>query len=104
MTKEIEYMVIHGVIERMDIEPTEELVQQLVEKLTKQEYSCFYSDIPLVVGFNLGVTRRSGPGGEADNLVLVDNNVGRLKSNMDEVTFIQEYASIIIEFREKLRI
>jgi len=69
------------------------LTSELITKLEDQNYKCYYSNIPLVIGENLSLDHIYPSSlhpellTESSNMVFVDKRINNLKSNMSPKDF-----------------
>ena len=77
------------------------LTEQLIIKLQKSEFSCFYSDIKIIPGFSASVDHRvpKNLGGTDDisNLEWVHYSINRIKSTLPEKEFVERFEDILVE-------
>lgn len=86
----------------LDQNSSEVLITQLIDKFYKNEASCFYTDLPLVLGLNASIDHRlpksKGGTNTIDNLEWVHVSINNLKSGRTEKEFIEVYGSILVEY------
>lgn len=77
------------------------LAKDLIAKLEFNEYSCFYTGLKLIPGFNASldhrIPRTKGGGNTIDNLEWVHVSVNKIKFNQTEKEFLNKSAFVLVE-------
>lgn len=79
------------------------LVPQLIEKLYKQKFQCYYTGLLLVPGMNLSldhvIAKKYGIDNSIDNLVWCDLAINKMKQGTEVGIFVERNKAILDEFR-----